>query len=139
MQFRCARLAATAAGILLTALPVLADSAESAERSIPSSERATASFDGRAHWYGGQFNGRRTASGAIFDKKKLTAAHPSLPFGTKVKVHSKYSGRDVVVTITDRCPALKQRCIDVSEGAARKLGIYPYAPCAVHCEVLSAK
>src|SRR6185437_10558098 len=124
----CAQFFAAVAVILLIALPAMAASNVSMHTS--------AAFDGHAHWYGGQFHGRRTASGAVFDKRKLTAAHPSLPFGTRVKVHSKYSGRDVVVTITDRCPALKQRCIDLSEGAARKLGIYPYAPCAVHCVVL---
>lgn len=98
---------------------------------------STNSFDGHAHWYGGEFHGRRTASGAIFDKSKLTAAHPALPFGTLVLVKSKYTGKEVTLVITDRCPPLKQRCIDVSEGAARQLGIYPTAPNAVHCEVVT--
>lgn len=98
---------------------------------------ADTTFDGNAHWYGGEFHGRRTASGRVFDKTEMTCAHPSLPFGTKVLVHSKYSGKDVVVTVTDRCPKLSVRCIDVSEGAARKLGIYPGAPNAVHCEVVA--
>lgn len=102
----------------------------------PEKVNASKNFDGHAHWYGGKFHGRRTASGAIFDKTKLTAAHPSLPFGTRVKVTSLYSHKSVVVTITDRCPPLRQRCIDVSEGAAKQLGIYPYAPCAVHCDIL---
>ena len=96
-------------------------------------------FEGHAHWYGGHFHGKKTASGAIFDKTKLTCAHPSLPFGTKVKVHSKHTGKSVVVTVTDRCPHLKQRCIDLSEGAARAIGIYPTAPSLVSCEVLSDK
>jgi rare lipoprotein A len=99
-------------------------------------EKVHQTFDGHAHWYGGQFHGRRTASGVVFDKTKLTAAHPSLPFGTRVRVTSRYSHKSVVVIVNDRCPALRQRCIDVSEGAAKQLGIYPYAPCAVHCEVI---
>ena len=99
-------------------------------------EKVDRTFDGHAHWYGGRFHGRRTASGAVFDKMKLTAAHPNLPFGTKVKVTSLYSHKSVTVVVNDRCPPLRQRCIDLSEGAARQLGIYPYAPCAVHCEVV---
>jgi rare lipoprotein A len=93
-------------------------------------------FTGNAHWYGGHFHGRRTASGAVFDKNRLTAAHPSLPFGSRVRVKSLYTGKDVVVEVNDRCPRLSQRCIDLSEGAARKLGIYPGAPSHVECEVL---
>ena len=99
-------------------------------------ESKQTTFDGRAHWYGGSFHGKRTASGQVFDKNKLTAAHPSLPFGTKVRVMSLYSHKDVIVVVNDRCPKLSQRCIDVSEGAARELGIYPYAPSSVHCEVV---
>jgi rare lipoprotein A len=107
-------------------------------RSADARSAGRSSFDGHAHWYGGQFHGRRTASGAVFDKMKLTAAHPSLPFGTKVLVHSKHTGKEVVVTVTDRCPPLKQRCIDLSEGAARQLGIYPTAPSNVHCQVVDS-
>lgn len=93
-------------------------------------------FGGHAHYYGKGFHGKRTASGAVFDKEKMTAAHPTLAFGTKVRVRSTHTGKEVVVTITDRCPHMKQRCIDLSEGAARKIGLYPSAPSGVECVVL---
>ena len=75
-----------------------------------------ASFYGRAH------DGRRTASGNRFNMKLLTAAHPWLPFGTRVRVTVLSTGRSVVVTITDRLPSAR-RVLDLSLGAARLLGI----------------
>lgn len=80
------------------------------------------SFSGHAHWYGEPFHGRRTASGRIYDMHKLTAAHPSLPFGTKVKVTHKRTGKSCIVEITDRCPRLSQRVIDLSKGAFQEIG-----------------
>jgi len=94
------------------------------------------SFNGRAHWYGKELHGRPTASGEIFDKDKLTAAHPTLPLGTRVRVHSLHTGKDVIVRINDRCPKMKQRCIDLSEGAARKIGICPRGRADVECTML---
>jgi rare lipoprotein A len=95
------------------------------------------SFSGGAHWYGKELHGHRTASGAVFDKDKLTAAHPSLKFGTKVKVVSKLTGKSVVVEINDRCPHRSYRCIDLSEGAAKEIGIYPHKKNDVECHVVS--
>lgn len=95
------------------------------------------SFSGRAHWYGKELHGRRTASGAVFDKDKLTAAHPNLKFGTKVRVVSKVTRKEVVVEINDRCPAMEQRCIDLSEQAAKEIGIWPHGRNAVDCYVVS--
>ena len=77
---------------------------------------------GVASWYGGKFHGRRTASGEIFDMNRLTAAHPSLPFGTKVTVTNLRNGRAVTVRINDRGPFIKGRIIDVSRQAAQRLG-----------------
>jgi rare lipoprotein A len=77
---------------------------------------------GLASFYGARHQGRRTASGGRFDQKALTAAHPWLPFGTKVRVTVAATGRSVVVTITDRLPS-RRRVIDLSLGAARLLGI----------------
>jgi rare lipoprotein A len=85
-------------------------------------EQGPKSFSGNAHWYGHPFHGRRTASGQVFDMNKLTAAHPSLPFGTKVKVTHKRTGKSCVVEITDRCPRLSQRVIDLSKGAFQEIG-----------------
>lgn len=94
-------------------------------------------FSGGAHWYGPELHGHRTASGAVFHKDKLTAAHPTLKFGTKVKVVSKLTGKSVVVEINDRCPHRSARCIDLSEGAAKEIGIYPHKKNDVECYVVS--
>lgn len=78
---------------------------------------------GRASWYGHGFHGRRTASGDIFDMHALTAAHRTLPFGTKLRVRSVATGKEVVVRVTDRGPYAHQRIIDLSLGAAKALGV----------------
>lgn len=77
---------------------------------------------GLASYYGSRHQGRRTASGARFDQRALTAAHPWLPFGTKVRVTVEATGRSAVVIITDRLPS-RRRVIDLSTAAARLLGI----------------
>lgn len=79
--------------------------------------------EGLASYYGRSFAGRRTASGESFDPGELTAAHPTLPFGSKVRVTDIGSGRSVVVRINDRGPYGHRRLIDVSEAAARQLGL----------------
>src|SRR5579875_3558924 len=86
---------------------------------------------GQASWYGGGHNGRRTASGAVFDDRELTAAHPSLPLGTQVKVTSEATGRSVVVTINDRQPDHGYRIIDLSRGAAARLGMLGHGTAVV--------
>jgi rare lipoprotein A (peptidoglycan hydrolase) len=78
---------------------------------------------GEASYYGPGFHGRRTASGARFDSRRLTAAHPSLPLGTKVVVTNVENGRQIEVEINDRGPYAKGRVIDLSEAAARRIGI----------------
>jgi rare lipoprotein A len=77
---------------------------------------------GTASWYGVQFQGRPTASGEPFDMSDFTAAHPSLPMGTFVKVTNLKNGKAVVVRINDRGPVVDGRIIDVSYNAARALG-----------------
>jgi rare lipoprotein A len=72
---------------------------------------------GKASWYGGQFEGRRTASGEIFRTDKMTAAHRDLPFGTMVKVTCIESNQSIVVKINDRGPFVKNRVIDLSKAA----------------------
>jgi rare lipoprotein A len=76
---------------------------------------------GIASWYGEQFQGRQTASGEPFDMLDFTAAHPSLPLGTIVKVTNLRNGRTVVVRINDRGPVVDGRIIDLSYNAARAL------------------
>ena len=73
--------------------------------------------EAHASYYGDRFNGRRTASGKIFNMNKLTAAHKKLPFGTIVKVTNQKNGKSVIVEITDRGPFVKGREIDLSKKA----------------------
>jgi rare lipoprotein A len=77
---------------------------------------------GKASYYGYGRLSRYTASGDVFDKFAMTAAHPWLPFGTRVLVRDENSGKEVTVTINDRLPT-RGRVIDLSVGAARELGI----------------
>ena len=78
---------------------------------------------GQASWYGGKHNGRRTSSGETFDQNGLTAAHPSLPLGSRVRVTMHETGESVVVRITDRQPYHGYRIIDLSRGAAAQIGL----------------
>lgn len=77
---------------------------------------------GVVSWYGGKFHGRKTASGEKYDKHELTAAHKSLPFGTKVKVTNIRNGKSVVVEINDRGPYAKSRVLDLSQAAFSEIG-----------------
>lgn len=94
---------------------------------------------GKSTWYGGRHHGGPTASGERFDKRALTAAHRTLPLGTMVRVTHDKSGRSVVVRINDRGPFGRDRtrCIDVSEAAARALGIIDAGVATVTLEVVS--
>jgi rare lipoprotein A len=78
---------------------------------------------GKGSYYADKFEGRSTASGEKFDQGKMTAAHRTLPFGTKVKVTNVANGRSVTVTVNDRGPFAAGRIIDVSKKAANKLGM----------------
>ena len=77
---------------------------------------------GTASWYGHPFHGRATANGEIYDQEAFTAAHPTLPLGTRVKVTNLANGRAVILTVNDRGPFVDDRLIDVSRMAARRLG-----------------
>jgi len=80
-------------------------------------------FSGKASWYGGKFHGRRSASGERFDCNNLTAAHRTLPFGTKLLVRNKRTGHTCVVKVADRGPYSHGRVIDLSMGAAKQLNM----------------
>jgi rare lipoprotein A len=77
---------------------------------------------GIASWYGPGFHGKQTANGEVYDMYGISAAHKSLPFGTVVKVVDLETGKSVVVRINDRGPFVEGRIIDLSKGAAEKLG-----------------
>lgn len=89
-----------------------------------------------ASWYGKKFAGNRTASGERFDPKKLTAAHPTLPLGEKVRVTNIETGGCVVVKINDRGPYFPGRGIDLSKAAAAHIGIVDAGVAVVQIEVL---
>jgi rare lipoprotein A len=78
---------------------------------------------GQASWYGPGFHGRRTASGEAFNSSEMTAAHRSLPFGTRLRVVNEENGRSVVVRVNDRGPFSRQRIIDLARGPAQALGL----------------
>ncbi|MCK5355125.1 MAG: septal ring lytic transglycosylase RlpA family protein [Methyloprofundus sp.] len=88
-----------------------------------SSSLAIAAEEGIASYYSDVFQGKKTASGKLYDRNKLTAAHKTLAFGTKVKITDLKNNKSVVVTITDRGPRSKKRMIDLSYAAAKKIGL----------------
>ncbi len=106
--------------LAMVAFTACATSAQESRRS--GTQTAAYSQVGVASWYGGKFHGRKTASGEVYDQNRMTAAHRTLPFGTRVEVTNLRNGRSVVVTINDRGPFIKGRIIDVSRRAAGKLG-----------------
>ena len=92
---------------------------------------------GKASWYGGRFQGRKTASGERFDQRDLTAAHKTLRFGTRVRVINEENGRSVVVRINDRGPYGRGRIIDLSRAAAERIDMIRAGVVTVTVEVLS--
>lgn len=103
----------------------------------PVAARADGSvLTGVASWYGPGFDGRTTANGETFDQDALTAAHPSLPFGTQVRVTYRRTGESVVVRINDRGPYHGGRVIDLSREAAREIGLTQSGVGRVTIEVL---
>jgi len=91
---------------------------------------------GTASWYGPGFHGRPTASGERFDQNALTAAHRSLPFGTRVRVTNQANGESVIVRINDRGPFHGNRVIDLSREAAAEIGLLRAGIGRVTIEVL---
>jgi len=91
---------------------------------------------GQASWYGPGFYGNRTASGEVFRPGTLTAAHRSLPFGTRVRVTNLWNGRSAVVRINDRGPFHGGRIIDLAHGAAQELGVTASGVADVRLEIL---
>ena len=113
--------------LLVTTLPI-----QAGEASIPGTQTITQKgfltekepegVVGKAAYFSKRYNGRRTSSGEIYDPQKLTAAHPTLPHGTRLKVLNLANNRSVVVKINDRCRKRSFEFIDLSRAAARELG-----------------
>jgi rare lipoprotein A len=104
----------------VTQLPVMRTGGQRIRKT--NSPKSRAYQVGTASWYGEQFQGRQTASGEPFDMRDFTAAHPTLPLGTFVRVTNLKNGKSVVVRVNDRGPVVDGRIIDVSYNAARALG-----------------
>ena len=94
---------------------------------------------GIASWYGNEHNGRPTANGEIHDSHLATAAHLRLPFGSKVKVTNRKTGASVVVRINDRGPYVQGRIIDLSERAARDLGMLTDGLASVSLQLVTGR
>ena len=91
---------------------------------------------GEASWYGPGFYGNRTANGEVYKPGTMTAAHRTLPFGTKVRVTNLWNGRTAVIRINDRGPFIDHRVIDLGHGAASDLGLIASGIAQVKLEVL---
>jgi rare lipoprotein A len=91
---------------------------------------------GNASWYGAEFEGRKTANGEYFNSESLTAAHPSLPFGSWVRIVNTRNGKFEVVRINDRGPYQEGREIDVSYRVARKIGLIHSGVSQVRLELM---
>ena len=92
---------------------------------------------GMASWYGKRFQGRPTASGKAFDMYAMTAAHRTLPLGSKIRVTNRSNGKAVLLTVNDRGPYIDGRVLDVSYAAARELGFVRKGLAKVRVETLS--
>lgn len=95
-------------------------------------------FSGHASWYGGKFHGRKTSDGSRFNQDGFTAAHRSLPFGTRLLVMNRKTGDSCVVQVNDRGPFVGDRVIDLSRGAAKKINMLGSGVALVDCLVLGA-
>ena len=99
---------------------------------------ASSSGSGLASYYADRYQGHKTASGERFDGARLTAAHRTLPFGTRVRVTNLDNGRSVVVRVNDRGPFASGRVIDLSQAAARQLDMLRAGVARVKLEVLGS-
>ena len=108
------------------------------QRYYPQKVADNFSQTGRASWYGAAFHGKRTSSGEVFDMHALTAAHKTLPIPSYVRVTNLNNGKSVVVRINDRGPFHGSRVMDLSKGAASKLGFVSQGSANVKIEALTA-
>jgi rare lipoprotein A len=132
-SFRLLAIALIFIGTSALATPPVAGPPASAAAAAPASSGQT----GLAAVYSDRLNGRKTASGARYDRNKLTAAHKTLPFGTRVKVMNTRNGKSVELVINDRGPREANRILDLSPAAADALGIPHKGLAEVKLEVVA--
>jgi len=92
--------------------------------------------EGIASWYGKDFHGKKTSNGEVYDMHAMTAAHKTLPLGVFVKVRNRDNGKEAIVRVNDRGPFVKNRIIDLSYSAAKKLGVDAKGTAPVRIEAL---
>jgi rare lipoprotein A len=111
---------------IVAPLPALQGLAPTPPRTSPSTVQT-----GIASWYGKPFHGRRTANGEVYNMHAMTAAHRTMPLPSHARVRNPANGREVIVRVNDRGPYKPARIIDLSQAAARRLGIDGIAPVQV--------
>ncbi len=143
MSFSTSSRPFTRVALLLAALCVVLSSCAKHKQTRapvapPKAARIGATEKGEASWYGEPYNGRRAASGEVFDMEQLTAAHRTLPFQTWVQVTNLNNGKQVDVRITDRGPFVDGRIIDLSRAAARTIDVLRTGVAPVELRVIEA-
>jgi rare lipoprotein A len=124
------------AAVALAVLSACATTQTRPGQQAPEPGRAPHAEVGLASYYSKSLQGRRTASGERYDQQALTAAHPTLPFGSRVRVTNLHNGLSVVVRINDRGPFVEKRVIDLSYAAANELKFVHKGTTKVRLEVL---
>ena len=137
MLFSVQRAAGVLSGLLVLACAGCTSSSVSTDGPlrILYNTRPTYVEEGTASWYGGRDIGRKTANGEVYRSGDVTAAHKKLPFNTMVRVTNLRNGKTTIVRINDRGPYIRGRIVDLSEAAAKKIGLYDAGLAKVRLEV----
>ena len=139
MQTQCRPYKLVGFALAVLALAAAGCASTKPTRATPASVAPGARIVGFASWYGQRHHGLATASGEAFDMNKLTAAHRTMPFGTRLRVTNVGNGRSVVVRVNDRGPWANDRVLDVSRAAAKALGMIGDGVTKVEIVVLGAE
>jgi rare lipoprotein A len=124
--------------LFIILLGVITGHAQAKRDSITRLKAGTVQY-GTASYYGGKFNGRKTSTGELFDEKKMTCAHNTLPLNTWIRVTNLRNNKSVVVRVNDRLHPKNKRLVDLSKAAAAKLGYIGRGLTRVKVEVLGKK
>lgn len=132
------RIAATSCATVVLLCGALADNqcANAATGASKPTSSQSRNFIGMAHYYADNLHGRRTASGQVHDRNKMTAAHRSLPFGTRLKVTNKKNGKSCEVVVNDRGPFHPKFNLDLSQAAAKELGFFSAGKGLLECIIV---
>ena len=139
MQVLRRRYTVVGVGVALCALAAAGCASSKSTRQTTAAPTPGTRIVGLASWYGQRHQGHATASGETYDMNKLTAAHRTMPFGTRLRVTNVENGRSVVVRVNDRGPWVNGRVLDVSLAAAKTLGMLADGVTKVEIVVLGAE